>query len=1012
GTYTLTETNVPGGYEKATDIEFTVDKDGKVTVGGENVNGTVTMVDKYSNQTVKVSKTDINGEEIAGAELKITKKGDTSFEAITWTSEEGKTKEVSLQPGTYILTETTRPDGYVKAESITFTVDKDGNVKVDDEKVDQVTMTDDYSSASFRKTDLAGEELKDAKLEITDRDGKPVKDVKGNSIASWISDGENAHVVDGILDGIYKLTEMAAPETYDVAESIIFEIKDGKVAYIIEMIDGEEVHTPVADNTIIMKDRPIGSLNVKKFVIAAGTAVSDVFHITLFKDSNYTEPVATKDLWVYRGVPVNKDGLTFDRLDPGTYYVAETDAAGHPIGADGSTFVQTYVTYSNTIKVGDGEALSGADAGYGVSDVTQGGTTNVIVTNIPQGVAPEGFGQLTVTKEVKDTENNDEKVSKSFYVGLFDADGKAALDARGNVIAVQELKLENSSTTTTTFKALDPTRVYYVQETDKNGNIMKSTDINFAYEIKYTQIENDETIESEAIQVVPAQPSAITITNTEKPRYETNVSKTDINGEEIAGAVLTITKHGETAPTDTWTSVAGETHVTHLQPGVYVLSETNVPGGYVKATDIEFTVDADGNVTVNEDSVDKVTMVDQYSTAVFSKTDVAGNELAGATLKITDENGKPVHDFQGNEIKSWVSDGTTHTVTGLPDGDYVFTEISAPNGYAVAESIRFTMKDGRVAGTTDNIVTMVDKPIGSLNVKKSVVGTLDDKEISDTFYVTLFADADHTKKVGKTQAMEIKDGRLIGDGVTFEGLTPGTYYVAETDKNGTPLGLDGESFDYGYVAYTNEITGDANAAGVVNVAQGKTAEVTVTNKPEGYTSLAFGELTVTKYVKDSAKNDKKVSATFYAGLFDKDGKRAVDGNGDEIAVKELKLDNTNKVSVQFKDLDPETVYYVQETDKDGKILSSDTAGFGYTIQIGDGKDGANIVKVEEEGKAEIAITNTEKASTEKTGTPGTTGNSNSAAAKTGDKNTVMGYVIAMLLALGVVVVAIRRRRRA
>ena len=74
----------------------------------------------------------------------------------------------------------------------------------------------------------------------------------------------------------------------------------------------------------------------------------------------------------------------------------------------------------------------------------------------------------------------------------------------------------------------------------------------------------------------------------------------------------------------------------------------------------------------------------------ISKVDAGqGNELKGATLTLTKED-------QVEAVDSWTSDGTVHTVAGLTDGTYTLTEESAPNGYKVAESITFVIKDGKL----------------------------------------------------------------------------------------------------------------------------------------------------------------------------------------------------------------------------------------------------------------------------------------------------------------------------
>ena len=72
-----------------------------------------------------------------------------------------------------------------------------------------------------------GPEIEGARLTI--------KDSNGNVIDTWISGGE-PHVVKGLQEGKYTLTEELAPEGYSTASTIEFEIKDGEVTSI-NMID-------------------------------------------------------------------------------------------------------------------------------------------------------------------------------------------------------------------------------------------------------------------------------------------------------------------------------------------------------------------------------------------------------------------------------------------------------------------------------------------------------------------------------------------------------------------------------------------------------------------------------------------------------------------------------------------------------------------------------------------------------------------------------------------------------
>ncbi|WP_026506294.1 SpaA isopeptide-forming pilin-related protein [Butyrivibrio sp. NC3005] len=191
------------------------------------------------------------------------------------------------------------------------------------------------------------------------------------------------------------------------------------------------------------------------------------------------------------------------------------------------------------------------------------------------------------------------------------------------------------------------------------------------------------------------------------------VSKTAINGtSELPGATLTITSsNGNTV--DTWTSTE-QMHEVKLTDGEYTLTETTAPSGFEKAESIGFkienltlTVKSSSGEYVNPASPNVVHMEDKplTKTVRFSKTAINGtSELPGAKLEI--------HDEKGGVVQSWVST-TTPVSFELPDGNYTMVEITAPNGYQVAESIPFTIKNQNLF-KGDNIkgstVHMQDKP--------------------------------------------------------------------------------------------------------------------------------------------------------------------------------------------------------------------------------------------------------------------------------------------------------------
>ena len=209
--YTLIEETAPDGYVKAESIEFTVSKEKK--------NEAYIMKDKQ----VTVTKTEVSGtDEVEGAKMTVTDDKGTIVDEWTSTKEEHYVS--GLEEGkTYTLTETTAPKGYVKAESIEFTVSKD--------KVNQkVNMLD--KQVSVTKTDITGtQEVPGATLTVKDEDG--------NTVDTWVS-GDKEHYVSGLEEGkTYTLIEETAPEGYVRAEEITFTVTNEKVDQEVNMFDAQ-----------------------------------------------------------------------------------------------------------------------------------------------------------------------------------------------------------------------------------------------------------------------------------------------------------------------------------------------------------------------------------------------------------------------------------------------------------------------------------------------------------------------------------------------------------------------------------------------------------------------------------------------------------------------------------------------------------------------------------------------------------------------------------------------------
>ncbi|ELC8464302.1 hypothetical protein QYB71_003497, partial [Clostridium perfringens] len=131
-------------------------------------------------------------------------------------------------------------------------------------------------------------------------------------------------------------------------------------------------------------------------------------------------------------------------------------------------------------------------------------------------------------------------------------------------------------------------------------------------------------------------------------------------------------------------------------------------------------MDKDGKVKVTKQSQDdivtatdnKLTVTDKAKPAdtfpvKFSKQDITGTELKGAEIQLQKKD-KTV-------LQTWTSDGTNKEFQ-LEAGEYIFHEVSAPEGYKVATDIHFTVgTDGTITATGSevhgddkNLIVMVD----------------------------------------------------------------------------------------------------------------------------------------------------------------------------------------------------------------------------------------------------------------------------------------------------------------
>ena len=175
---------------------------------------------KLKRGTVKGLKLDENNEPLVNAVFGLFKPDCTEFTEenalmTAKSNDKGCFSFADIPFGEFLVCEIEAPTGYILSDKV-YQV----NITEDGQTV-EITAENKPITVEFSKRDTEGNELKGAKLQIVDE--------KGNVIEEWISDGTN-HIVKKLKAGKYVLTETAAPDGYEIATDISFEVfEDGTV---------------------------------------------------------------------------------------------------------------------------------------------------------------------------------------------------------------------------------------------------------------------------------------------------------------------------------------------------------------------------------------------------------------------------------------------------------------------------------------------------------------------------------------------------------------------------------------------------------------------------------------------------------------------------------------------------------------------------------------------------------------------------------------------------------------
>ena len=300
GKYYVKEIFAPDGFVTTEEVqEFTFEY-----AGEDQAEVSYDFTFENQSTTVELTKTDLTtGKELPGAHLKVMDSDGNTVDEWTSTEESHVIKELVVGKE-YTITETKPADGYVTAESITFTVENTAEIQKHE-------MKDDVTKVQISKTDITGEtEIPGAKLTILDKDDQVVE--------SWTST-EEAHYIEKLPIGKYTLREEQAAKGYLLTADVTFEVKDTGEIQKVAMKDDTAKGKVILNKTDKSSGEPLKGVEFelrdsKGKVLetlktdAAGHAESKLYEIATFKNGKYDTAIK-----YYLVETKTLDGYTLDQ---------------------------------------------------------------------------------------------------------------------------------------------------------------------------------------------------------------------------------------------------------------------------------------------------------------------------------------------------------------------------------------------------------------------------------------------------------------------------------------------------------------------------------------------------------------------------------------------------------------------------------------------------------------------------------------------------------------------------
>lgn len=670
GKYRVKETKAPSGFvlnPDSQEVSFiykdqnTPEIEEKLEFSNERqkVELSVEKQDAETGKALKGATFGLYNKEAISSGDKVIVKADTLLQEIT-SNEKGKAAfTLDLPLGRYYVKELQAPAGYVSSDEIlefdaTYQGQDVKTIKLKSVKKNQPTTVE------VTKADITtGTELDGASMSVLDKDG--------NVIDSWTSVKDSPHVIKRLLVGkTYILREELAPYGYLRATDVEFTISDTAEVQKVKMED----EVPVARLLVNKKGEFLDSVSL------LDNAKGMIEHLFNYVTGNLTD--VTFNVYAAEAIRA-ADGVSAD------YYAA--DELVGSITTDGNGIAQMDNLPLGRYYIVEKETAHGyvLDNERRYVDLTYRDQDTPLVTYSADWQNARQRVQVEVLKK----EKGSDKVLSGAIFGLYAADD--IVSSKGKVLLAKDTLIE-------------------LKTTDEDGKIQFVADlpVDSRYYIKELAAPDGYVTDQEPQEFTfEYQGSGTSVAEYaftfEDEQTTVELSKADLTDKkELPGASLKVTdEDGNTV--DEWVSKEEAHIIKGLIVGKkYKMTETKPADGYVTAESIEFTVE-------NTKEVQKHQMLDDVTKVEISKKDITdSSEVPGAKLIILDKDGK--------KVESWTSTDKPHMVEKLPVGEYTLREEQAPDGYLIAEDVKFTVKD---TGKIQKVKMKDAHPYGKLVIKKT-----------------------------------------------------------------------------------------------------------------------------------------------------------------------------------------------------------------------------------------------------------------------------------------------------